>query len=315
MNSQDLQNISNDELMSHLSDTGRLVRFTYLVIGLILAVLFLWSILVPLDEGVPTYGMVTVSTKSKPVQHIAGGIVDKVFAKEGDFVKKNDLLIQLDAEAAKASYLIEKNKLIKLNTLVQELNATKELVKDGYLPLVRQLELERQVSELMATQNVIQHVQNELNRTSIRSPIDGQVVGLAVQSKGAVVQSGQILMQIVPQKEELLLETKIPTHLIDRVHVNDPVDVRFSTFAKSPQLVVAGKVDSLSSDVLSDPSTKMTYYLGRISITNEGMSTLGDRALLAGMPAEVIIKTGSRTLFQYIMHPLTKRLAASLKEE
>jgi protease secretion system membrane fusion protein len=59
----------------------------------------------------------------------------------------------------------------------------------------------------------------------------------------------------------------------------------------------------------------MSYYLGRISITKEGMAALGDRSLLAGMPAEVIIKTGSRTLFQYIMHPLTKRLAASLTEE
>jgi len=58
-----------------------------------------------------------------------------------------------------------------------------------------------------------------------------------------------------------------------------------------------------------------SYYLARVSVTPEGMQQLSGRKLQAGMPVEVVIKTGSRTLLQYLLHPLTKRMAASLKEE
>ena len=97
------------------------------------------------------------------------------------------------------------------------------------------------------------------------------------------------------------------------------VSVRFNTFANTPQLVVPGKLVALSSDVITDPSAGMTgvssYYLGRVEITPEGLKILGNRVLQPGMPTEVLFKVGERTLLQYIMYPLTKRIAASLKEE
>ena len=59
----------------------------------------------------------------------------------------------------------------------------------------------------------------------------------------------------------------------------------------------------------------MSYYLARVVITPEGMKELGTRQLQAGMPAEVVIKTGERTVLTYLLHPFLKRMAASLKEE
>jgi membrane fusion protein, protease secretion system len=91
--------------------------------------------------------------------------------------------------------------------------------------------------------------------------------------------------------------------------------VRFNAFSHSPQLVVEGQVASVSSDLLSDAQTGVTYYLARVNVTAEGMKVLGSRQMQAGMPAELIIKTGERSLLTYLLHPLTKRLAASLKEE
>jgi protease secretion system membrane fusion protein len=76
---------------------------------------------------------------------------------------------------------------------------------------------------------------------------------------------------------------------------------------------------ALSSDVITDPSAGMSvissYYLGRVEITPEGLKILGNRILQPGMPTEVVFKVGERTLLQYILYPLTKRIAASLKEE
>lgn len=160
-------------------------------------------------------------------------------------------------------------------------------------------------------------VQADLERTEIRSPASGQVVGLAVQTVGGVVQPGQKLMDVVPADEALLLEARIAPHLIDKVHAGLPTDVRFSAFAHSPQLVVAGLVDSVSSDLLTEQQGGMvvSYYLARVKVTAEGMKALGKRQLQPGMPAEVIIRTGERTLLTYLLHPLSKRLAASMKEE
>jgi len=142
-------------------------------------------------------------------------------------------------------------------------------------------------------------------------------------------------MDIVPANESLLLETKVQPQLIDRVKAGDPVDVRFYAFPDTPQLVVAGRIVTISADVLNDGAAAGgaggsgsaqgglsgsgmpmgAYYLARVEVTPEGMQQLGARRLQPGMPVEVVVKTGSRTLLQYLLHPLTKRMAASLKEE
>lgn len=169
--------------------------------------------------------------------------------------------------------------------------------------------------EVQADAERYQAARADLQRTEIRSPAEGQVVGLAVQTVGAVVQPGQKLMDVVPEGEPLLLEARLEPHLIDKVHAGLKTDVRFSSFSHSPQLVVEGEVVSVSKDLLTDQHTGIPYYLMRVSLTPDGMKTLGPRRLQPGMPAEVIVKTGERSLLTYLLSPLTRRVAASLKEE
>lgn len=247
--------------------------------------------------------------------------------------------------------------------LQEDLTGIRDLVKEGYAPRTRQLELERMAAESMGSiadfqgniqrsrssiaemkMRAIQRTQEyrkevdsqlaevrrevqadaekfraasqELARAVIRAPSEGQVVGLAVQTVGAVIGPGQKIMDIVPANEVLLLETKVPPHMIDRVHPGLSTDVRFSSFAHTPSLVVEGTVDSISSDLIFEPQNpNIAYYLARVSITPAGMKELGNRQLQAGMPAEVVIKTGERSMLTYLLHPLLKRMAASMKEE
>ncbi|MFA6041248.1 MAG: HlyD family type I secretion periplasmic adaptor subunit, partial [Methylophilus sp.] len=161
---------------------------------------------------------------------------------------------------------------------------------------------------------------DELNRISIVAPASGQVIGLQVHTVGAVIQPGQKIMDIIPIGEPLILDAKIPPNLIDKVHAGQDADVRFSTFANSPQLLVEGKVNTISKDLVVDSAANTgrpneSYYLAKISITASGMKVLGHRTLQPGMPVQVVIKTGERTLLTYLLHPLTKRIAASMKEE
>ncbi|WP_396431817.1 HlyD family type I secretion periplasmic adaptor subunit [Limnohabitans sp.] len=182
-------------------------------------------------------------------------------------------------------------------------------------------EVETQLTEVMrsvdAEQKRLTAVRLDLMRTEIRSPNEGQVVGLMTQSVGSVILAGQKIMDIVPQDERLILEAKIQPHLIDKVRAEEAVDIRFSSFSHSPQLVIGGRVESISNDLLTDqpPSLTPTYYLARVEVTPEGMRQLGNRQMQAGMPAEVIIRTGERSLMKYLLHPLIKRMAASMKEE
>jgi len=182
-------------------------------------------------------------------------------------------------------------------------------------------EVETQLSdvlrEVQSDAEKLTAVRADLARTEIRAPASGQVIGLAVQTVGGVIQPGQKLMDIVPADEPLLLEARIDPHFIDRVRVGLETDVRFNAFAHSPQLVVRGEVVSLSSDLLSEQmgGTVISYYLARVKVTPEGMKTLGQRRLQPGMQAEVVLKTGERSMLTYLLNPLIKRLAASMKEE
>ena len=354
-----------DQEIEKLSDTRGLTKLAFWVLGVGLGGFVLWAALVPLDEGVPTQGTVTVDTKRKAVQHPTGGVIAEILVREGEFVQKDQVLIRLGDTSVKASFERAQSDLssFRENLLsqrvaiagYQELRASREtqlkllndelrgiegLVADGYAPENQLRDLQRRVSELRsnlieldtaeerarrtiaevqfrieAAQKLVAVAQKDLDRIDIRSPASGQVIGLQVQTIGGVVQGAQRLMDIVPKEEELILETQIQPALIDRVAVNDPVDIRFSSFAHSPQLVVEGFVESISQDILMDERTRAPYYLARVNVSPTGLKTLGSRRMQPGMPVEVIVKTGRRTLLEYLLHPLTRRVSASLKEE
>ena len=171
--------------------------------------------------------------------------------------------------------------------------------------------------EVQANQEKLVAISTELGRMQIKSPVDGQVIGLQVAGQGSVVQPGQHLMDIVPQGATLLLDVKIPPQVIDRVKVGETAEVRFSTFADAPQLVVHGKIVSLAQDSISEQVAGgvQTYYLARAALTPEGQKALGNRTLQPGMTAEVLVKTGERSLLTYMLHPLMKRIATAMTEE
>lgn len=354
-----------DHLEDELTNTRRPARVGLGILAVGLGGFLLWAAWAPLDEGVPTQGMVSIDTKRRAVQHLQGGLISQVLVGEGQMVKEGELLLRLDDSTAKAVQsaaaqsvaairenqvaqqavleglkAAERSRQSQLALITRELEGVRGLVKDGFAPVVQQLQLERQQAELqtairdtqtnqqrtqqalaelshqmVAAQQKLKAAEQDLQRLEIRSPAGGQVVGLNIQSVGAVVQPAQKIMDIVPQNETLVIETRVSPQFIDRVALQDPVDLRFSAFANSPQLVVPGQLISISQDVLVDQQTGQPYYLARAEVTPEGLKELGSRSLQAGMPVEVIIKTGSRTLLTYLLHPLTKRVAASLKEE
>ena len=174
--------------------------------------------------------------------------------------------------------------------------------------------------DVQSANEKLQAAKEELDRTKIRTPVAGQVVSLAISAVGGVVAGSQKIMDIVPKDEMLLVEARIPPNLIDKVQTGMLADVRFTTFSNAPQLVVQGKLISIGADATpeqtpTNPMSPQLAYLARIEITPEGLKTLGHHVMQAGMPTEVLIKTGERSMLKYLLSPLTKRIAAAMKEE
>lgn len=154
----------------------------------------------------------------------------------------------------------------------------------------------------------------ELARTEIRAPADGFVVGLAAHTVGGVVPPGARIMDVVPVDVPLTLEARVDPQLIDRIRAGLPADIRIHAFLDNPNLTIGGRVLSVSADLVADQPNIPPYYLARIAVTPAGLKELGRRQLQPGMQAEVVIKTGERTLMNYLLAPLIKRVASSLGE-
>ena len=156
---------------------------------------------------------------------------------------------------------------------------------------------------------------DKVARTEIKSPANGRVLGLSVHNVGGVISPGKPILDIVPQKEELIIDAQVSPIDIDRVSVGLLAEVRFSAFKQALTPKMKGKVINLSADRLVDEKTGQPYYLAKIELTPDSYQELGDMELLPGMPAEVLINTGERTVFEYLMQPITNAFARAFIED
>lgn len=158
-------------------------------------------------------------------------------------------------------------------------------------------------------------LQDRDQRTDILAPESGMVMGMTVHTLGAVVSPGTALLDIVPANEELIVEAQLSPMDIDRVALGKLADIRFSAFKSSTTPVIEGQLVQISADRLINKDTGAAYYLARVALTDKGRQTLGDLTLVPGMPVEVLINTGARTLLQYLMQPASNAFARSLIED
>ncbi|MDR5865589.1 HlyD family type I secretion periplasmic adaptor subunit [Halomonas koreensis] len=156
----------------------------------------------------------------------------------------------------------------------------------------------------------------QLGRTHVMAPVAGTVVERRVNSVGDVVRAGDPLLDIVPINDDFLVEARVPDHDIDRLHIGQPAEIRFSAFNRRATNVIAARVIFVSADSQVDEATGVRFYRVRLRVTEQGRQEMTDQMqLLSGMPAEVMIRTGDRTFASYIAKPVTDMLARAIREE
>ena len=176
-------------------------------------------------------------------------------------------------------------------------------------------ELREVQAEINVGVEITKALEDVVSRTIVRAPDSGIVNGLQVHTVAGVISPGMRILDIVPQEDELIIESKLSPMDIDRVAVGQEATIRFSSFGMGTAPSTYGKVTSVSADSMIDELTGYIYYLARIEVTQESLEALGDLSLVPGMPAEVFIATGSRTFLQYIFKPLTNSVTRSLRED
>ncbi|WP_396621483.1 HlyD family type I secretion periplasmic adaptor subunit [Marinobacter sp. W-8] len=176
-------------------------------------------------------------------------------------------------------------------------------------------ELSRIKSEIYDFEERLYVVEDRIRKADIRAPVDGMVMGLAVHTIGGVIRPGDVLMEVVPQGAELVVEARIAPSDIDSVAVGMLADLRFPGFNTANIPIVQGKLVELSADSFVNEEDGTSYYIGKLVADADSLEQqLGDFQLVPGMPVEVVIKTGSRTLFQYLLKPAINMFDTSLLE-
>lgn len=177
-------------------------------------------------------------------------------------------------------------------------------------------ELKTARSELAEINEKLTVAADRMRRTTILAPTTGKVQSLAVTTRGSVIRSGEILMEIVPSDETLLIDAKVAPVDVDNVRPGLETEVRFSAFKARLSKLVLGEVLSISTDVVTTKDTnEAPYYLARIKVPDENLTDEIREGLTAGMPADVVILTGERTVLQYMLDPLSEAIFKSLREE
>ena len=411
-------------------DDERKTRYMgYGIALLIVAVVFIWGGVAPLQSAAIAPGVVQVEGKRKAVQHLEGGIISKILVANGERVEPGQPLLILDMtrylaerdilqgrlynqQAAVDRLKAERDDLVEVpfraalvkassvdqraanaisnelalfsarsadrnaeeevlasqkkgfelvlesrqrveKSLREEINDLQDLLVDGYVDKQRLRQLERSrtetlgqladlevsieevslrvsqlrtrfkkevVDELAFTLEDLYDIQQQFSaaddkvqRSTIRSPVAGTVLNLLPNTIGAVIGSGETLLEIVPRIDNLVIEARVAPMDIDRVSIGQAAEVRFSVFKDA--YMVSGTLTKLSPDRLIDQETDLPYYAAEINLLTEDLFLLDGMTLVPGMPAEVLIQTGERTMLGYLTSPMRRAFSRSLTED
>ncbi len=238
---------------------------------------------------------------------------------------------------------------IKLKIFKKELGLIKPLVDEDNLPILRELDLQKSIAEtdeqaeiarlqianyknddlfenlkeikesdmeIVALYNQLSASRDILKRSAITSPVSGKIMNIKYHTIGAVVPPGGEIMNIVPQDEEMVIEAKIKPQDIDNVAIGMKSKIQLTAYKGKKVPKINGKVINVSADIVTNEQTRESYFLARINISKKDLDKLKEKIeLYPGMPAQVFIITGSRSLISYMFTPISDSTYKAFREE
>lgn len=315
----------------------------YLTLGvkitvIFLIVIFLWSALAPINSSIIASGEIVLTSNKKIITHLEGGVIDNIKVKEGQFVKEKEDLIILNtiqvqskisqiSEGIKATEFQKSATENRIKSLEQELEIVDELLKDGNSSVTRKIDIEKQLHEsrgklgevmtnIVGLQNELEANQYILARSIIKAPVSGYVMNLKYQTIGGTITPASEIMFIVPEDDKLIAELKVSPQDIDLLKEGMKAKIQLSAYKTRLMPKLNGKIINVSADSFKNEMTGEIYFKARVEIAESELKKLKmNIKLTPGMPINGFLITGSRTLFQYLITPISESAYKAFRED
>lgn len=277
----------------------------------------------PIASAAIAVGRVAIDTNRKSIQHLEGGIVKRIAIREGQKVEAGQTLLVLDDTKARSKISRLRGRIAsserRLALIEDEIKDITKLYKKGLAHRPRLLSMRRKRAELIGSlaesRAELKAARDVIKRSLIKSPRHGTVVDLKVHTVGGVVSAGAVLMYIVPSNEALIVEARVAPNDIDVVREGLDAQVRLTPFSARTVVPIPARVVSVSADRMSDQQSSEGYYLARVRLSRPVSDVAPDLKLYPGMPAEVMIVTGHRSVLGYLAAPIQRSFRRAFREK
>jgi HlyD family secretion protein/epimerase transport system membrane fusion protein len=184
---------------------------------------------------------------------------------------------------------------------------------------IHAMEVSQELREVQTKKSVLEQqlrtAKARLERGAVLAPRAGIVMNSRYFSPGAVIPPGGAIMDLVPLRDELVIEAKVRPLDIDSVRVGMPALVRLVAFKQRSTPTLSGTVTLVSADAVLDERSDETHFTANVAVDTSEMARAPNVSLYPGMPVEVAIVTGERTFLDYILQPVLDSFAHSFREE
>lgn len=206
---------------------------------------------------------------------------------------------------------VSKIQIQKNETKLQLLQVDQRFVNDVVS------ELKKVRTELADLSSKLDAINDRLERTVIKAPVSGIVVGLEISTEGLVIQQGKTILSIVPEDQDFVIEAKLAVTDIDKVRIGQSADVLFPAYNMRFLPSMMGELVNVSADRFTDPETNFPYYKARIKLAEESLKIMEKEKvfLVSGMPAQVLIKAQPRTMLEYLLQPFNLMMMRAFRED
>jgi HlyD family type I secretion membrane fusion protein len=224
-------------------------------------------------------------------------------SKEVDFIEVHANIGRMKTEIAKAMQSISETEL----QILQGQQEYKERASSEYKNIT---------AEIQEIQQYLTVANDQLSRLNIRASVDGTIQNLKIHTNSGIVRGGDPLMEIVPADDQLIINAQISPIDVDNVTSGLETEVRFVGFQSRFFPVVTGTIRNVSKDIIT-PSDNQTlpHFLAKIDVVREALPEEIRDKLSAGMPADIIIRLGERSVVDYLISPLANALTKGFREE
>lgn len=276
-----------------------------------------------LEESIRGYQAQVQSTQER-IALFAEELKDKNSLLGQQLVRKSDVLALRRSEASLGGELGEylgriadsKERIAQANERIAQLHAAafRDAIK----------ELRETEADLDDVEEQIRAARDVVNRVEVRSPVRGVVVKKNFHTPGGVVAPGAVILELLPIGEERIIEAHVNPKDISHVSIGQEALVRLSALNQRITPMVGASVTYVSADTLSeqekaetrgDGNMRREFYVVRVRLDQDDiLRRMPDFIPMPGMPADVYIKTGERTFFEYIMKPVLDSFSRAFRE-